>query len=542
VENQDKVIQLTKEAAGTTRVFIFGMGSSVSHDLVDKLAAAAYGEAEYVQPGERLQGKVMKNLSKALKPSLSDIKIDWGNLSDKITFQSPSIFPALFSGSRLLVYAFVIRENTAPTESIVKLNCKISNSPSTTVIKINWQKDILQPNHAFTNLNLFEVLAAKRRIIDLEENRLLQPNKKSNNDLIDLSDLDPLVIESSIDTNKKEIVDLSVKYQIVSKFTAFMASDERNEATSGSLVTKKFDSNLNISHTNYVHCGIESFAVKNDLPPILCLHPFDYRMQSAAAVNNMPSFDLLDYHSSSSSASQPQLKPQLNIKDAKNPLNNILRQSPSSTSEIFDSLCSPTSPSYKPTSHSYTSQISLVNSTPGVYIPTSLSYSPVSPSYIPTSSNQLPSLDDLFSIVSTPSNQNTSADMKQSSIPGFGSFDSFTNISSVSTMDQLIKLQCANGSYSLDNKLAALLQQNVDILINTANNSKTLNTIIKKDKSTIWATAIAIAVFQYVFVSMKDDWELVVQKSKQFIKKFAVNVDTIVNEAKETLKTLNIKV
>ncbi len=58
VSNTDAVIALARQHAGDTRVFTFGIGAGASHHLVEGLARAGEGAAEFIAPGERIEGKV----------------------------------------------------------------------------------------------------------------------------------------------------------------------------------------------------------------------------------------------------------------------------------------------------------------------------------------------------------------------------------------------------------------------------------------------------------------------------------------------------
>ena len=62
VSNTDRVISLVEKASQTARVFALGIGSSVSHELVNGLARAGKGTAFFVVEKERLEKKVLKQL------------------------------------------------------------------------------------------------------------------------------------------------------------------------------------------------------------------------------------------------------------------------------------------------------------------------------------------------------------------------------------------------------------------------------------------------------------------------------------------------
>ncbi len=65
------------------------------------MAKAGKGYAEFVASGERLEGKVLRQLKRALHPVFKEISVDWGTVHVKQ--QSPNPLPPLFDGERMIV-------------------------------------------------------------------------------------------------------------------------------------------------------------------------------------------------------------------------------------------------------------------------------------------------------------------------------------------------------------------------------------------------------------------------------------------------------
>mmetsp|Transcript_131558 Transcript_131558/g.281265 ORF Transcript_131558/g.281265 Transcript_131558/m.281265 type:complete len:948 (-) Transcript_131558:58-2901(-) len=65
--NTEVVLDLVRQHAASTDVYTIGIGGSVSHHLVEGLAAAGNGAAEFVAGTERLEGKVIRQLQRALR-------------------------------------------------------------------------------------------------------------------------------------------------------------------------------------------------------------------------------------------------------------------------------------------------------------------------------------------------------------------------------------------------------------------------------------------------------------------------------------------
>ena len=61
VANTEQTLHFVRAHAARARVFSLGVGASVSHHLVEGLARAGRGTAQFVEEGERMQGKVVRS-------------------------------------------------------------------------------------------------------------------------------------------------------------------------------------------------------------------------------------------------------------------------------------------------------------------------------------------------------------------------------------------------------------------------------------------------------------------------------------------------
>lgn len=77
--NTDQVLQLVRRHAASAAVYTIGIGSGVSHHLVEGLAEAGGGAAEFVAGNERLEAKVVRQLQRALRGSRAPLLtgFDW---------------------------------------------------------------------------------------------------------------------------------------------------------------------------------------------------------------------------------------------------------------------------------------------------------------------------------------------------------------------------------------------------------------------------------------------------------------------------------
>jgi hypothetical protein len=212
VQNTEECIQTVRKQANTTRVFTFGIGSGASRKLIMEISKAGEGSFEFIEDEKSMEDKVLKQLNKAIKPALTDLKISWGNKL-QVLQNAPFRLPPLFGGSRMIVYGF-LDKNSQKDEII--LTAKSGKNLFKTSIHLN-------PNELIEG-NLFHKLAAKKLIRDLEEGRsyLHEDNGsikkgKSEKDI------------------KEEIISLSTKYMILSKYTAFVAIENRKDPTTGEM-------------------------------------------------------------------------------------------------------------------------------------------------------------------------------------------------------------------------------------------------------------------------------------------------------------------
>lgn len=213
VSNTEAVLALVRANAGTARVFTFGIGAGASLHLVKGMARAGGGEAELIAPGERVEGKVMRQLARALAPAMGDVRVDWGSAKVR---QAPHAVPPVFDGGRLVVYGFVegdtacdvaLRAKGPGGELAVPLRLETAGVPEGT---------------------LLATLAARTLIRDLEEGASPLHTRRGS-----------LQGRATKDTVKEEIVRLGVTYGLASRETSYVAVEEREVPVEGEMVLRK---------------------------------------------------------------------------------------------------------------------------------------------------------------------------------------------------------------------------------------------------------------------------------------------------------------
>jgi len=102
IQEAGPIIANVREAAGSTvRLFVFGVGDDVNTVLLDSIAQENRGASDYVRPGEDIGQTVSGFYEKVSTPVLTDISLDFGNINVLDVYPQP--LPDLFAGSQLVV-------------------------------------------------------------------------------------------------------------------------------------------------------------------------------------------------------------------------------------------------------------------------------------------------------------------------------------------------------------------------------------------------------------------------------------------------------
>ncbi len=103
IGNEREVIDLTRKEIGHARIFSFGIGGSPNRYLLDEVAIAGRGKAEYLGPHEDASALIERFYQRIGKPYLTDISIDWGGI--EASQSEPVAIPDLSAFEPLVLYA-----------------------------------------------------------------------------------------------------------------------------------------------------------------------------------------------------------------------------------------------------------------------------------------------------------------------------------------------------------------------------------------------------------------------------------------------------
>ena len=216
VTNTDAVLALARSHAAHSRISTFGIGAGSSQHLVNGLARAGGGSAEFIYPGERIEPKVVRQFARLLSPALTDVRASWGGLD---ATQAPAVIPPVFAGGRLLLYAFVKEVSTGRTPTKVQFMATSPSGPVTFDVEFD-------PSRIVDGRTV-ATLAARARIRELEESPEWTSARGSRQR------------ERKATGVSREIVELSLRYGLISRETSFVAIERRETPVVGDMQLRR---------------------------------------------------------------------------------------------------------------------------------------------------------------------------------------------------------------------------------------------------------------------------------------------------------------
>lgn len=194
VGNEDEIIAEVQRHPNA-RVFSFGIGSSVNRLLLDKIAAEGKGEAAYVALEDDGSKAARKFYERVRSPLLTDLSIDWNGMPVADVY--PGRLTDLFTARPVTIYG----RYTKAASGVIKLKGKVAGQPYERSINIDL------PETAAAN-DALATLWARTRVDELSMSRLKAAAK-------DGEDLD------------KQITGIGLEFGIMTKFTSFVAVEDR---------------------------------------------------------------------------------------------------------------------------------------------------------------------------------------------------------------------------------------------------------------------------------------------------------------------------
>jgi len=195
IGNDAQVIALTRKEIGRARIFSFGVGRNVNRYLLDEVAIAGRGYAEYMDPNstnpEVQQKELVDRFYRRISmPYLTEIEVDWGKLA--VSDMRPFALPDLSALQPLVLHARY--SGTGATEGDVAIRGRVGGKPFTQKIHVKLPA-VEARNGAISRL------WARETIAELERK------------------------PKGVPVDAVAITSIALQHSLLSKYTSFIATD-----------------------------------------------------------------------------------------------------------------------------------------------------------------------------------------------------------------------------------------------------------------------------------------------------------------------------
>lgn len=192
-QDPDRILaEVRARSSANLRLFPFGVGYDVNSALLDALAQENHGASAYILPGENLEERVSAFYSKINMPVLADISLDFGGIAVENSYPNP--LPDLFLGGQLVLVGRY--RGDGPTT--ITLRGMVNGEE-----RVYHYEDLTFPAED-TRQDFLPRLWASRKIgFLLSEIRL----RGESREVVD------------------EIIDLSLRYGIITPYTSFLVDE-----------------------------------------------------------------------------------------------------------------------------------------------------------------------------------------------------------------------------------------------------------------------------------------------------------------------------
>lgn len=204
IGNEAEVLNDLSRRIGRTRVYAFGVGSSVNRYLLSEMARRGRGFARYIDPTES-SFEAARDLAERLDaPVLTDISIDWGGLQPEGV--TPVVIPDLFAGDSLrLMGRFAGARNATIT-----VRGNVNGRPATLPVRVALSD---APTSADASTSAIPVIWARSQVSDLMRDYTSPAELR-------VTSLNEQQIE-------QRVTELGLQFALVTDWTSFVAVSRR---------------------------------------------------------------------------------------------------------------------------------------------------------------------------------------------------------------------------------------------------------------------------------------------------------------------------
>lgn len=198
VSNEDQIIRLVENNQDNISVHPFGIDTAVNESFISGISEAGNGIAEFIYPGERMEDKVLRHFGRILSPSWEDAKL-YGENGEELEVV-PKIPCKMFPRE---TYSFLYKQEGKTVPTPITIKATTQGKEITYPLQEEKAKDSSLPSWwAITKIRALE-------------KELAQTNPRRQLKM------------------KKEIVELSREYQVLSTLTSLVAIFPRTKKAKG---------------------------------------------------------------------------------------------------------------------------------------------------------------------------------------------------------------------------------------------------------------------------------------------------------------------
>jgi len=202
IGNENEILAEIQKSLGQARLFSFGVGSSVNHFLLDQMAEVGRGSVAYVRPDESTKHAIDRFYEMISSPYLTDVKLEYQGLEPLDVY--PKKIPDLFQGKPLTIFGRFGK----PGSGAVVVKGNIAGKP------VSFNVPVEFPKNQEANSSLASLWARTK-----------------------IKDLDTQMYRGEKPEIVNQITELALKYRLMSKYTSFVAVEEKVRNVDGKLTT-----------------------------------------------------------------------------------------------------------------------------------------------------------------------------------------------------------------------------------------------------------------------------------------------------------------
>ncbi|HHH75602.1 MAG TPA: VWA domain-containing protein, partial [Phycisphaerae bacterium] len=196
IGNETEILAAIESKLGSSRIFSFGVGSSVNRYFLERMARVGRGAVAFVGLDDDTVKAVDEFYMRASRPALVDIEIDWGALG--VTEVYPRKMPDLFVGRPVVICG----KFTGAGPTSVQVSGRVGRA------RMLYEIDVDPTGEGAAHKGIRQVWA-RWKIAELASQEVTSPSSEL----------------------RKQITETSIRYKVLSRYTALLAVDTLAKTT-----------------------------------------------------------------------------------------------------------------------------------------------------------------------------------------------------------------------------------------------------------------------------------------------------------------------